>query len=182
MYLKNLFRLWYFFGPLNNVSCLTMDNHYKTDSRWTTSMGDLSLKHLRQVEDIQSDNEQIQTSFNVYSLQNICIKFVAKHIFMVESLINFPDIMGHEIFRSVQSQHLLTNWKHKPVQTIFKLFLDSYQEFVLSELNLSAFPRPLLEDCLDLISQFRYLQKLDISDQQLGDSHQLWKYIGEMMK
>jgi hypothetical protein len=118
----------------------------------------------------------------VSSLFSICIEFVAENISIVESLVGFPDIVGVEIFKSVSKQSHLQNYKTDRVHSILQLFTNSYQDAVLSALNLTTFPRLLLEDCLDLICSFTFLYKLDVGDQQLGDKHVLWNAVGEMKK
>ncbi|CAH3022892.1 unnamed protein product [Porites evermanni] len=110
-------------------------------------------------------------NFNPQSLFLICLDFVAKNITMVESLAEFPDIVGKELFHKVQeNEGFASNAKN------LKLFCEAYGELVLSKLSLSS-KHILANNYLEFLQFFTFLTEMDVSHCRLGDNHELLSYM-----
>ena len=110
-------------------------------------------------------------NFSPQSLFLICLDFVAKNITMVESLAEFPDIVGKELFHKVQeNEGFVSNPKN------LKLFCEAYGELVLSKLSLSS-KHILANNYLEFLQFFTFLTEMDVSHCRLGDTHELLSYM-----
>ena len=110
-------------------------------------------------------------NFSPQSLFLICLDFVAKNITMVESLAEFPDIVGKELFHKVQeNEGFVSSPKN------LKLFCEAYGELVLSKLSLSS-KHILANNYLEFLQFFTFLTEMDVSHCRLGDTHELLSYM-----
>lgn len=75
-----------------------------------------------------------------FSLFNMCLKFIARHIDMVESLHGFPEIVAERLFEQCVQQSIFclspTN-NTKQIDLNLKLFANVYTDVFITGLNLS---------------------------------------------
>ena len=110
------------------------------------------------------------------SLYGICKNFVAKNLHLLESLYDFPEIIGHELFlEALQSQSFHKNSKY------LKIFCEAYNDLVLKHLCLRQ-SSILIEEHLEYFRCFHSLTKLDLSHCRLGDAHEYLNFIGQMKR
>ncbi|XP_077981907.1 leucine-rich repeat-containing protein 42-like [Glandiceps talaboti] len=111
------------------------------------------------------------------SLQFLAMDFVARHIELVESLVDFPDVIGKPLFELTQKHKVFLDGSRQ-VRAL-QLFCEAYNQDVLDGLNLSG--RYLaLNQCLHLLLQFNSIIKLDVSRCELGDDHEFLLHIGSI--
>lgn len=108
------------------------------------------------------------------ALFQICKNFVAKNLHLLESLNDFPDSIGHEIFLEALQLKKLDGKSE-----MLKIFCDAYKELVLSELCLKE-SALLINEYLQHFQCFNSLAKLDLSHCRLGNKHEYLTFIGKM--
>jgi hypothetical protein len=107
----------------------------------------------------------------ISSLRELCFQYVAKNIHNLESLLNFPDIIGEELWEHVQTSPRLSICSQDAINVV-KLFASAYKEAALSVLNVRG-RHAGLENCLDSILLMNHLQELNLAECKLGDDHPL---------
>ncbi|XP_070562487.1 leucine-rich repeat-containing protein 42-like [Ptychodera flava] len=103
--------------------------------------------------------------------------FVASHIHLVESLRDFPSLIGKQLF-DLTRKHGMFFDDDRQIKAA-QLFCNAYKEEVLCELNLHG-SYLAVNQCLHVLLEFHHLVKLDVSDCDLGDDHQYLLHIGGM--
>lgn len=93
---------------------------------------------------------------------------------MVESLEEFPDIVGEQLFNKVQENK---GFDSSPKN--LKLFCEAYSGLVLSKLSLSS-EHIVTSNYLENLQVFVFLTELDVSHCRLGDTHELLACISHM--
>ena len=121
---------------------------------------------------IQSEGKTI--IYSAQSLFLICLDFVAQNIDMVESLEDFPDVVGQQLFNKV---HQYRGFRENP--DVLQLFFKAYGELVLKNLSLSG-KHMVANNSVEKLLVFSLLQELDLSHCRLGSDHELLTYVGNM--
>ena len=114
-------------------------------------------------------------------LRNLCLEFVTKHIYAVESLIGFPDLIGQQLFLDVIECHK-TNLTSKNLQNcrkVFMLFANAYGEQVLSNLSL-CHNIILLEKFVNVWLDLKCIRKLYLCHCKIGDDHDMLEHISQL--
>lgn len=127
----------------------------------------------------KSRNEEIPV-INPTSLLKLCINYVAKHLELVESLVDFPEIIGELIFRAAESNcrfHFHGDEYHDCLNRL-KLFTEAYRDTILSKLSLSG-RRSSFRLYKDHIQIFTGLTELELFDCGLVDDDELLPHIGQ---
>jgi len=129
---------------------------------------------------IQNFNKQEN---NPLSLFDYCLTFVAVNIKNVESLDGFPEPVGEQLFRKVIS---VGGMEFSDVSCFpaLQLFIDAYDDVVLSELNFSGlkFTSSLIAHyCLKTVSTLSSsLRSLDLSDCDIESQDPVLGHIASM--
>ncbi|XP_074641575.1 leucine-rich repeat-containing protein 42-like [Tubulanus polymorphus] len=112
-------------------------------------------------------------------LFQIAMEYVAINVHNVESFEGFPVEVGRQIFRMAEVKHVFLSIDARSKLAMSK-FTDTYQELVLSSMNLS---RSNVSLCLyeEHFSVFLHLRKLDISYCTLGDDHDFLLHISQSL-
>lgn len=111
----------------------------------------------------------------VLSLRLICMHYVANHITRVESLVDFPEAIGHELCQRVVSSGSLQA-PDKRAEIVVRLFTEAYRELVVNSLDVRG--RHIgLENCVDLLLTLGHLQYLNLAQCKLGADHTLLTQI-----
>ena len=115
--------------------------------------------------------ERNQTIPSMLSLQNFCILFIAKNAELLDSLEDFPDLLGSEVWHNCVKEGKL-DYSNTETQTIITVFVQAYREEMLESFKSSSL---LLINNFEneLLIMFRYCQKLDLSGAKLGQNHDL---------
>lgn len=128
----------------------------------------------------QSDCETSGQRHNPPSLLTLCVRFVAININLVDSLVDFPEVVGKSLFDAVVASGSVDK-PSSSASTILQLFTDAYQEAVLDKLSFKGVHQVITPN-LELWQSFSYLKKLDVADCKLGDHHELLSSIGQMTR
>lgn len=129
------------------------------------SKGEMSLCH-------NIDNVKMKSLFT------ICIEYVSRHIFLVESLENFPDIIGEKIYKQCLTIDCFAE-NNKASEHAIQLFVNAYGKQFMETLCIRShklvneFSESLGILCLALT-------RLDLRDCLLGNSNDILKVFGEM--
>ncbi|ELT88318.1 hypothetical protein CAPTEDRAFT_185261 [Capitella teleta] len=104
-------------------------------------------------------------------LRDICFRYVAENIHRLESLVDFPEIIGEELWKYTEQLASVEAPTDKAC-AIVDLFACAYEENALSKLNVNG--RHIgLENCMSCILRFNYLREINLSECKLGDEHPL---------
>lgn len=108
------------------------------------------------------------------NLYQICKNFIAKNLHLVESLVDFPDVIGNDLFvEALQIQVF-----HKKPKYL-NIFCVAYRSLVLKHLALRH-STVMINENLKFLQCFNSLTKLDLGHCRLGDSHEYLQWIGKM--
>ncbi|XP_028412986.1 leucine-rich repeat-containing protein 42-like [Dendronephthya gigantea] len=108
------------------------------------------------------------------SLFQICKNFTTKNLHLLESLDDFPETIGHELFlEALQVESFHKN------PAYLKIFCEAYKELVLKDLCLKE-ETILIDEFLPYFLCFNNLLKLDLSHCRLGNKHEYLNFIGRM--
>lgn len=110
------------------------------------------------------------------NLYQICKNFIAKNLHLVESLVDFPDVIGNDLFvEALQIQVF-----HKKPKYL-NIFCVAYRSLVLKHLALRH-STVMINENLKFLQCFNSLTKLDLGHCRLGDSHEYLQWIGKMKR
>ena len=109
-----------------------------------------------------------------HSLFQICKNFVAQNLHLLESLHDFPETIGHELFQEA----LQVNTFHKNSDYL-KIFCEAYENLVLKDLCLRE-ATTLINKYMNYFQCFNNLTMLDLSHCRLGNKHEYLTFIGKM--
>ncbi|CAH1775628.1 unnamed protein product [Owenia fusiformis] len=125
------------------------------------------------------DKKETKSVQNVPLLKKLCVYFVAHHIHLVESLIDFPDIIGKEIFETLCD---IGSFKERALRSenTITLFSEAYQNELLSSLCLRK-SNLFLEKMPNIVPLFPYIEELDIGWCKLRDDSEILQHIGQLM-
>eukprot|EP00058_Branchiostoma_floridae_P018368 XP_002603857.1 hypothetical protein BRAFLDRAFT_70490 [Branchiostoma floridae] len=111
-------------------------------------------------------------------LFSLCLDFVAENIHMVDSLVDFPELVGHQLFKAVQDTGRF-GLPGEAARTL-GLFCEAYGDLVLSSLTVKGQVLPLNNYLQPGIQYMTTLQQLDLSNCGLGDEHGILGEISQM--
>ncbi|XP_035699735.1 leucine-rich repeat-containing protein 42-like [Branchiostoma floridae] len=111
-------------------------------------------------------------------LFSLCLDFVAENIHMVDSLVDFPELVGHQLFKAVQDTGRF-GLPGEAARTL-GLFCEAYGDLVLSSLTVKGQVLPLNNYLQPGIQYMTTLQQLDLSNCGLGDDHGILGEISQM--
>jgi len=114
----------------------------------------------------------------VASLFDICIEFIANNIVSLDSLIDFPDTVGKKIFESVVKNNVLLLATDDDCKKVLQIFDKAYGPVLMEELRIENCS--ILEYHIGSLCSFNCLTKLDISGCQVGDSHEVLHFAGQL--
>lgn len=104
------------------------------------------------------------TENNIPSLQNIVLHYVVKNIENLESLEDFPQTLGEEIFRTCLKEDLFIH-QNKCSEAAFCVFLDAYGSEMLSKFMGKRVSRNYIAKFGDFLSRsLRFVTELDMSE------------------
>ncbi len=103
------------------------------------------------------------------SLFNICLEFVADNIESVESLIDFPEQVGENLWRVV-----LTRSEYRPCPAAIGIFFQAYDALMLPDVRLHDPRARFVSDRFpEVTTMLKYSTKVDLTGLGLGDGHPL---------
>ncbi|XP_078657304.1 leucine-rich repeat-containing protein 42-like [Branchiostoma floridae x Branchiostoma belcheri] len=111
-------------------------------------------------------------------LFSLCLDFVAENIHLVDSLVDFPEMVGHQLFKAVQDAGRF-QVPDDAARTL-GLFCEAYGSLVLSSLTARGQVLPLNDYLQPGIQYMTALQQLDLSNCGLGDEHGILGEISQM--
>ncbi|KAI8510074.1 Leucine rich repeat containing 42 [Branchiostoma belcheri] len=111
-------------------------------------------------------------------LFSLCLDFVAENIHLVDSLVDFPEMVGHQLFKAVQDTGRF-GVPDEAARTL-GLFCEAYGALVLSSLTVRGQVLPLNDYLQPGIQYMTALQQLDLSNCGLGDEHGILGEISQM--
>lgn len=116
--------------------------------------------------------------YNPESLFDICVKYIARNIAMVESLNGFPEIIGERLWTScVESGHFLDD--NDVTQYCIRLFVEAYGGEFMESFGCGS-PQLINEYCESLTIMCVSVTHLDVSGCRLGNSNDLLRAIVNM--
>ncbi|XP_014668110.1 PREDICTED: leucine-rich repeat-containing protein 42-like [Priapulus caudatus] len=114
------------------------------------------------------------------SLYLLLVSFAARNVTHIESLLGFPDQVGHDIFKQVERLGILQS-PHEQSQKCLQLFQEAYPHLVLIKLNLTSATR-VVDEYFDHLSQFTCLTELSLAACRLGDQHDMLQNIAQILR
>ena len=109
-------------------------------------------------------------------LREMCLDFVATHVWLVDSFEGFPSSIAEELWTACFNLLDLSVLSGELLKVI-ELFVESYPSEFLPEAKLNFLD--VINDFEDpLVIALRNVVKLDLSGCQLGDSHHLLRAVG----
>ena len=107
-------------------------------------------------------------------LYMMCLKYIARHIELLDSLVNFPELIGKRLLHVLKDEGILDHYgKSKRALNIFS---DAYGSLLLDALSIRCCPY-VIDDKLDELMAFSALVEVDLSDNKLGDDHDILIHI-----
>ena len=139
-------------------------------------------------EDISSklQTSRTQDGSTVYTpgtLLDMCVDIVSENIHMVESFVDFPDIIGKQIYDATFAKGKFQSRGPDAdcAATMLSLFCCAYGEQVMEALDLRK-QYIVVNQKLDHLLLFRHLSELDIGGCKLGDDHELISNIRHLSR
>lgn len=111
------------------------------------------------------------------SLFKTVLNFVTDHLSSVESLLNIPEVVGEEIFKSAVQKDVFRDYQQ--ADKCLQLFVSAYEAVVLSSLCLRGSLLLINEYTDPLISLSKYVEHLDLTGCHLGDTHEVIAAISQ---
>lgn len=117
---------------------------------------------------------------------DMLVQYVARNIHFVDSLVNFPDIIGKRLFEAFLAKFILQpseetseNFLQLSVNGLDK-FLDAYGRMVISQLNVCGKCKLVRKHQALVVPLLHHLSALDISNCLLGDADDMLQRLGEL--
>lgn len=117
------------------------------------------------------------------TLKDLCINFVIKYIYTVDSLEDFPDLLGRTLFDGSVRFHKSNLVYKNPAlcNKVVTLFVNAYKQLILSEISLCQ-NILLLERYDSIWEKFVHVQKLHLCHCKIGDDHDIIEHIGQLKR
>ena len=138
------------------------------------------MTNERHLEDLTVSQENGRTEYTAPTLLSLCTHYVAINICLVDSLTDFPELVGKLLFDAVQATGILDQPSQLGAKTL-QLFSEAYQEAIMNELDFKGVHQ-LIVPHLELWQNFAYLKKLNMMGCKLGDDHDLLHVIAKLQK
>lgn len=152
----------------------------KRKSRHTSHNFDGCKEEVSPSGDFLQETDQSGVK-HVSPLFDRCVNFIADKLYLVESFVDFPDVVGLKIFQAAKSKDTFYSFANAMHVRSMKLFCDAYETDVLSELN-AAGKSCINRNLLSALCIFEHLTKLDLSGCSLGSDDKVVTSISSFTK
>ena len=114
-------------------------------------------------------------------LLSLCTDFVAGHIHLVESLVDFPEIVGKSLFFETEKKQKFEDLECQDTMLILHLFSDAYGTAMLESLDLSDAWHVITPILNILGTVFLHITSLNLAGCQLGEDTDLLQQFSKMV-
>lgn len=165
-------------GNLHFIACQSVEDEVKI------SENTIAIEDAPMSEEKDQGTESI--IFEPKSLFEITLNYVGEHIEYVQSLEEFPSVVGKVLFEIAfrNCAFNFTKYNTSITNYVLSIFIDAYPEDFLTSLNFANRNGLLVingySDSLYLM--MKYIQELDLSDLQLGDNHDIFEHFANFNK
>ena len=161
---------WYMKSPFRKKSDSSTDesNHEQT----TETLSYISPGQTRQDSGLHT----------APPLLTLCLDFVGAHVHHVESLVDFPEVVGKALFESAAQKGIFDNTFSQGTLSALQLFSDAYGSLMLQSANLEN-AAPHISRMLPLMSSAFYsLTELNLYGCGLGENEDLLQHISRFYR
>ena len=96
------------------------------------------------------------------SLFRMCLKYITVNYEKLDSLIDFPEMIGRQLFEFMVTDGLFSTLNCESKYKLLKIFSDAYKEILLNSLTLYDINLRYINN---LLQCFGYIQELDLTNQ-----------------
>ena len=148
---------------MTNFRCrktrMTPLNDFQDDSNVVIYSSD--MHHLKFKTKVRM-TPRMKINLTEGSLFRMCLKYITVNYEKLDSLIDFPEMIGRQLFEFMVTDGVFSTLNCEAKYKLLKIFSDAYKEILLKSLTLYDINLRHIDNVLQC---FGYLQELDLTNQ-----------------
>ena len=148
---------------MTNFRCrktrMTPLNDFQDDSNVVIYSSD--MHHLKFKTKVRM-TPRMKINLTEGSLFRMCLKYITVNYEKLDSLIDFPEMIGRQLFEFMVTDGLFSALNCESKYKLLKIFSDAYKEILLNSLTLYDINLRYINS---LLQCFGYMQELDLTNQ-----------------